>query len=100
MTFQRRGCWGRSGVTAAKRIRTLTDSGIPLYCLALCGNLLPLLFFKEVPMRMRVCTWMFLCLASAVPAAAQTQITTGVIQGVVSDPSGGVLPGVTVEARN
>ena len=51
-------------------------------------------------MRMRVCTWIFLCLAFVVPAAAQTQITTGVIQGVASDPSGGVLPGVTVEARN
>jgi hypothetical protein len=33
-------------------------------------------------------------------AAAQTQITTGVIQGVVSDTSGAVLPGVDVEARN
>ena len=39
-------------------------------------------------------------LALAVPAAAQTQITTGVIQGVVVDASGGVLPGVDVEARN
>jgi Carboxypeptidase regulatory-like domain len=33
-------------------------------------------------------------------AAAQTQITTGVIQGVVTDPTGATLPGVTVEARN
>jgi len=31
---------------------------------------------------------------------AQTQITTGVIQGTVVDPSGAVLPGVRVEARN
>jgi hypothetical protein len=32
--------------------------------------------------------------------AAQSQITTGVIQGVVADSSGAVLPGVDVEARN
>ena len=31
---------------------------------------------------------------SAAPAAAQTQITTAVIEGVVVDSSGGVLPGV------
>jgi len=35
-----------------------------------------------------------------VPVAAQTQITTGVIQGSVSDATGAMLPGVTVEARN
>src|SRR3954462_6414497 len=33
-------------------------------------------------------------------AAAQTQITTAVIEGVVVDASGGVLPGVTVDGRN
>src|SRR5437868_5363131 len=33
-------------------------------------------------------------------AIAQTQITTGVIQGVVTDTTGAVVPGVTVEARN
>ena len=33
-------------------------------------------------------------------AAAQTQITTAVIEGVVTDPSGAVLPGVGVEIRN
>jgi hypothetical protein len=32
--------------------------------------------------------------------AAQTQITTGVIQGTVVDSSGGSLPGATVEVRN
>ena len=32
--------------------------------------------------------------------AAQSQITTSVIEGVVSDASGAVLPGVTVEIRN
>ena len=36
----------------------------------------------------------------AVPASGQTQITTGVIQGTVSDTSGGVVPGAGVEARN
>ncbi|HXW05468.1 MAG TPA: carboxypeptidase regulatory-like domain-containing protein, partial [Vicinamibacterales bacterium] len=34
------------------------------------------------------------------PVLAQVQITTGVIQGSVSDPTGANLPGVTVEARN
>jgi Carboxypeptidase regulatory-like domain/TonB-dependent Receptor Plug Domain len=32
--------------------------------------------------------------------AAQSQITTAVIEGVVADTSGAVLPGVTVEIRN
>jgi Carboxypeptidase regulatory-like domain len=39
-----------------------------------------------------------LVLIVAVPAASQTQITTGVIRGVVSDSTGAVLPGVTVDA--
>jgi hypothetical protein len=38
--------------------------------------------------------------ATVLPAAAQTQITTGVIEGVVVDASGAVLPGVDVEVRN
>ena len=33
-------------------------------------------------------------------AAAQSQITTGVIQGVVTDTTGATVPGVTVEVRN
>ena len=33
-------------------------------------------------------------------AAAQTQITTASVEGVVIDASGGVLPGVNVEVRN
>jgi outer membrane receptor for ferrienterochelin and colicin len=41
-----------------------------------------------------------LCLALAAPASAQSQITTGVIDGTVLDSSGGVLPGVDVEVRN
>jgi hypothetical protein len=47
---------------------------------------------------------MFLAVAASValtmPAAAQTQITTAVIEGVVVDTSGAVLPGVEVEVRN
>ena len=39
-------------------------------------------------------------LASISGAAAQSQITTGVIEGVVVDASGAVLPGVDVEIRN
>ena len=39
-------------------------------------------------------------IAVAIPAAAQTQITTAVIEGVVVDASGAVLPGVEVEVRN
>src|SRR5882762_9875332 len=34
------------------------------------------------------------------PLAAQSQITTGVIDGTVADASGAVLPGVDVEIRN
>ena len=41
-----------------------------------------------------------LLLALGAPAAAQTQITTAVIEGVVVDASGAVLPGVDVEVRN
>jgi hypothetical protein len=40
------------------------------------------------------------CLALSSPALAQTQITTGVIQGTVMDPTGRVLPGVTAEVKN
>ena len=43
-----------------------------------------------------------LCLLvlTAVGAWAQTQITTGVIQGTVADPSGALVPGASVEAKN
>ncbi len=43
---------------------------------------------------------LIICLAIAATASAQSQITTGVIDGAVVDPSGGVLPGVEVEIRN
>jgi outer membrane receptor protein involved in Fe transport len=42
--------------------------------------------------------FLFLCLAMALPAAAQT--VTGTIQGTVADTSGGVLPGVSVTIRS
>src|SRR5688572_10438274 len=35
-----------------------------------------------------------------VSAAAQTQITTGVIQGTVTDPQGAVVPGASVEVKH
>src|SRR5205807_2629439 len=53
------------------------------------------------PMRIRhVLAAVAVSLALAAPAAAQTQITSGVIEGVVADTSGAVLPGVDVEVRN
>ena len=39
-------------------------------------------------------------LAFVAPLAAQTQITTGVIQGTVMDSTGAVLPGVDVTVVN
>ncbi len=49
--------------------------------------------------------WAVMCVATlcgllATPAAAQTQITTGVIQGTVVDATGAVVPGANIEARN
>jgi len=41
-----------------------------------------------------------LALGAALPARAQSQSTTGTIEGTVLDTSGGVLPGVTVTATN
>lgn len=40
------------------------------------------------------------CALSSALASAQSQITTGAIEGVVVDPTGAVVPGVEVEARN
>jgi hypothetical protein len=39
-------------------------------------------------------------LALAAPAWTQTQITTGVIQGTIADPTGALLPGASVEIKN
>jgi hypothetical protein len=43
---------------------------------------------------------LLLALTSAAGARAQTQITTGVIQGTVEDEQGATLPGASVEVRN
>jgi hypothetical protein len=47
-------------------------------------------------------SWMIgsLLVASATFAGAQTQITTGVVQGSVIDATGAAVPGVAVDARN
>ncbi len=39
-------------------------------------------------------------MAMATTARAQTQITTGVIQGTVVDPQGALVQGASVEAKN
>ena len=50
---------------------------------------------------MRTTTLVLLCLvALGAPAFAQTQITTGVIQGSVTDATGASVPGVAVTARH
>jgi outer membrane receptor protein involved in Fe transport len=49
--------------------------------------------------RISVVTWLVL-VGLAVTASAQTQITTGVIQGTVNDPTGALVPGAEVEVRN
>src|SRR5512135_1032981 len=41
-----------------------------------------------------------LILALALPALAQTDVTTSRISGTVKDADGGALPGATVEAKN
>src|SRR5712691_3922877 len=42
----------------------------------------------------------FVTLVLALTAAAQTQITTGTIQGTVTDANGAVMPGANVEIKN
>src|SRR5687767_10981675 len=51
-------------------------------------------------MRIRLILALLAVTVFATTASAQSQITTGVIQGTVSDPTGATVPGVTVEARN
>lgn len=43
---------------------------------------------------------LFLILAIAAQVSAQTQITTGTIQGTVTDANGGAVPGANVEIKN
>jgi hypothetical protein len=42
----------------------------------------------------------FFALALTPPISAQTQITTGTVQGTVEDEQGAVVPGATVEVKN
>jgi hypothetical protein len=51
-------------------------------------------------MRRRISALLVAFLGLASPVIAQIQITTGVIQGTVTDATGAVLPGVAVEVRN
>ena len=51
-------------------------------------------------MRTLLLTVLLVCTTLISSAFAQSQITTGVIQGVVTDATGATVPGVTVEARN
>ena len=51
-------------------------------------------------MRTRLVLALLVALAFPVITTAQTQITTGVIQGTVADTTGASIPGVTIEARN
>src|SRR5437870_10050268 len=43
---------------------------------------------------------LFIALAMATVASSQTQITTGTIQGTVTDANGAIVPGATVEIKN
>jgi hypothetical protein len=61
------------------------------------------MYVAEVPMQLRSAVRVLsvlLLFACAGPASAQTQTTTGVIQGTVVDPTGAAVPGVAVEVRN
>lgn len=51
-------------------------------------------------MRFRLVLTFLILTAFAPGAAAQTQITTGVVRGSVADATGAILPGATVEARH
>jgi outer membrane receptor protein involved in Fe transport len=48
----------------------------------------------------RCCLGLILALFAASGIRAQTQITTGVIQGIAQDEAGAVLPGASVEVKN
>jgi hypothetical protein len=51
-------------------------------------------------MTRRIAAIVGVVLAIALPASGQTQITTGIIQGTVTDQSGALVPGANVEAKN
>jgi hypothetical protein len=48
----------------------------------------------------RLALCLLFAITSAASAAAQTQITTGVIQGTVEDEKGAVVPGAQIEVKN
>ena len=49
---------------------------------------------------MRIITSIVLCLLLMVPAAGSSQTANGTITGTVSDASGAVIPGVSIEVKN
>ena len=51
-------------------------------------------------MSQRIAIVVIVLFGVAVPAWGQTQITTGVIQGTVSDQSGALVPGALVDVKN
>ncbi len=53
-----------------------------------------------VPLFRVLCIALFTLVLSAQLASAQTQITSGTIQGTVTDANGASLPGATVEIKN
>ena len=62
--------------------------------------MLPLTNFEPFRHVFRFTFGLLLVLAFAAGTPAQTQITTGVIQGTVEDEQGATLPGASVEVRN
>ena len=85
---------------ASKRLALVHEIGQPAVFFSLNPALLEHAHSRGIYVRghaMRLRTWLMavsVSLASAVPAAAQTQITTGTIEGTVVDASGTVQPGV------
>ena len=57
-------------------------------------------FFRSVPRFQTFAANLLLILLLAPAIAAQTQITTGTIQGTVADANGAVIPGANVEIKN
>ena len=55
---------------------------------------------KLAAVLLSLCAAALFAASSAAGARAQTQITTGVIQGTITDEKEAVIPGASVEARN
>src|SRR3954468_6569320 len=55
---------------------------------------------RGIPSFIKACGLILVALAVTVSLRAQTQITTGTIQGTVMDQAGAVVPGATVEVKN